>query len=262
MVEPDQVDLESEYDRIIFEIQICEKCQKYKEMNHKVVEALKDKKELYENNIERKKKLIEYFSLSNKFYISNILSTINSMDSLGSIKEGDKNLEISIKEFKSIKKKELKSISEEIISNIKYLIQFNEEDKLIYFFLMKMEADYKRKIAYGYYEKDSNERNELCLEIDTIYEEAKKIAENFLGEKKYNYEYLSLILNKCVFHYETGSVAKACDIAKSTILLVKKEKERLNYKDKDLIRNNESILNLLNENLDLWNFDKEEKSES
>ena len=263
MDEQVEVSQEAEYDRITFEIQIYEKCQKYKEMNRNVVEVLKNQKALYENNKDRKKKLIELFSVSNKFLVSNILSTIHSMDSLGSIKEGDENLELSIKEFKNIKKNELKIISDEIITNIKNLIQF-EEDKLTYFFLLKMEADYKRKIAFGYYEKDSQDRNDLCEDIEKIYEEAKKIAENLLGERRYNYEYLSLILNKCVFHYEMGeaNITKAYDLAKMTIASIKKEKERFDLKEKDFIRNNESILNLLNENLDLWCFDKDEKLES
>lgn len=155
-------------------------------------------------------------------------------------------------EYKQKVEKELEDLCEKIIKNIDDNLLSKASDEESKVFYHKMKADYYRYIA----ENIEAERKKAFADKSlSSYESAMQCAENL---EITNPIRLGLALNFSVFYYEViGDQEKACNIAKETI---SKASEPLGTVDPDdeEFRDSISIINLLQENLNMWNSENDQ----
>ena len=144
-----------------------------------------------------------------------------------------------------------KKIEEELVQICEDIIQLiidhslkkaaKEEAKAFY---LKMIGDYYRYIA----EAVSGDKLEaVAADAEKYYQEATDLANKELHPR--NPIRLGLALNYSVFFYEVkNNSAKACELAR----FAREEAEKLSKSDEGDVRDTESILGLLKENLTLW----------
>jgi len=151
-----------------------------------------------------------------------------------------------IVEYKKKIEKELEELCEKIIKNIDTSLLTRATDDESKVFYHKMKADYYRYIA----ENIEPERKKTFADKSLgSYEEAMNTANNLDITNPIR---LGLALNFSVFYYEViGDQDKACNIAKETITKANEPLSNVDADDeehKDAI----SIINLLQENLNMW----------
>ena len=130
------------------------------------------------------------------------------------------------------------------------ILSTNADDEARSFFL-KMVGDYYRYIAESAQGDKLKQVSEKAL---ASYQTASEAA-NKLGPC--NPIRLGLALNFSVFHYEVMSnSAKACELAEHAL---KEAQSKASEVDEDTFRDARSILELLQENLSLWNEDTDKK---
>ncbi len=115
------------------------------------------------------------------------------------------------------------------------------------FFYHKMKGDYYRYIAENVDGDTKKKYSDLGL---SAYNAALDVA-NSIDYK--NPIKLGLALNLSVFYYKVGDKEQTCKLAQET-------KEALNGVDEeeDEVKDAMSIVNLLQENLSMWNFEADE----
>jgi exonuclease VII small subunit len=112
-----------------------------------------------------------------------------------------------------------------------------------------MKADYFRYIAEN---MDAEGKKEYAENSKKSYEEAMEIAKELNIANPIR---LGLALNFSVFYYEVlNSQSTACDIAKETLDLARKELANVDEDDEEH-KDAFSIINLLQENLNMWNME-------
>jgi len=154
-----------------------------------------------------------------------------------------------ILEYKKRIEKELEELCEKIIKNIDDCLLTRATDDESRVFYHKMKADYYRYIAENIEAERKKSFGDKSL---ASYDEAMNIANNL---EITNPIRLGLALNFSVFYYEViGDQEKACMIAKETI---SKANEPLSNVDADDEEHKDaiSIINLLQENLNMWTGD-------
>jgi 14-3-3 protein epsilon len=154
-----------------------------------------------------------------------------------------------ILEYKKRIEKELEELCEKIIKNIDDCLLTRATDDESRVFYHKMKADYYRYIAENIEAERKKSFGDKSL---ASYDEAMNIADNL---EITNPIRLGLALNFSVFYYEViGDQEKACMIAKETI---SKANEPLSNVDADDEEHKDaiSIINLLQENLNMWTGD-------
>jgi len=160
----------------------------------------------------------------------------------------------NIREVKGNLEKELNRICDEIQNIVdKYLLP-NASDSENKVFYMKLKGDYYR---YKCEFVNDNDFNDVCDKAEKVYKDAYEIANKDLPIT--NSTRLGLALNYSVFYYEIkGLKEEACSIAKNAFdesmkLLDDLEKSKAKY---TLL-----IIQLLKENLILWNNEMNEEEE-
>ena len=161
----------------------------------------------------------------------------------------------NIREIKSIIEKELNKICDEIQTVIdKYLLP-NASDSETKVFFLKLKADYYRYKCEFVKNKDFDDS---CNKAEKVYKEAYEIANKEIPIT--NSTRLGLALNYSVFYYEIkGLREEACNIAKNAFdesMKVLDDLEKSKAKDTLL------IIQLLKENLILWNNEMNEEEEN
>ena len=155
-----------------------------------------------------------------------------------------------INEYKESLLTDLKSTCEYICLFIEtYLLPFSVDDGAKTFYLKSI-GDYYRYIAENI---DSEKKNVYAEKSLSYYNKARESSSNILILDPVR---LGLALNMSVFYYEIlNNHETACHIAKETLDLVKYDLENLeeNHEDNIDIFN---IVNMLQENLNMWNFDE------
>ena len=159
-----------------------------------------------------------------------------------------------------VKMKEI--IEKEIIEHCKDILKLlqeklipNPEKEEAEIFFLKMKGDYYR---YMVEIRDSGEEHkELVDRSDEAYKKAQEIAINTL--KPTNPIRLGLALNYSVFFYEVKKDSKnACDMAKTAFDDAIGELDQV---DEQVYKDSTLIMQLLRDNLTLWNSEMEENQD-
>lgn len=164
-----------------------------------------------------------------------------------------------LKEYKAKIEKELDTICNEIIGFLdsKLLpavknMKGDEKEKIQNeVFFLKMKADYFRYIA-----EYSGEANKTAADQSgEIYAKALELAESHLETT--DPIRLGLSLNASVFFYEVlNDSRRACDLAKKTF---DKAIENIEAIDENNYKDSTTIMQLIRDNMNLWNAELEEK---
>ena len=154
-------------------------------------------------------------------------------------------------EYKNRIENELANLCQKIIKNIDtYLIPRATEAEAKVFY-HKMKADYYRYIAENV---DGESKKSYAEQSLKSYDEATEAAKSLSISNPIR---LGLALNFSVFYYEVLSNQEfACQIAKETLDLARKELANID-EDDDEHKDAFSIINLLQENLNMWTVDAE-----
>jgi len=151
-----------------------------------------------------------------------------------------------IVEYKSKVEKELEELCERIIKTIDDSLLSNAADDESKVFYHKMKADYYRYIAENIVAERKKSFADKSL---ASYDSAMTVAENLDITNPIR---LGLALNFSVFYYEViGDQEKACNIAKETIAKASEPLGNVDADD-DEHKDSISIINLLQENLNMW----------
>ncbi|KAJ3615557.1 hypothetical protein Zmor_016324 [Zophobas morio] len=157
-----------------------------------------------------------------------------------------------ITEYMNKIEKEIKDIVDEVIEVTQHLITKcgTSEGKV---FFLKMQGDYYRYLAES---KSGQERQEASDNSKQQYQEALEIAKKDL--EPMNSILLGLILNYSVYYYEiVENKEMACQLAQSAHdeALNQPQQEDSGTKDSAL------ILQLIKDNLNLWQSDQKEEED-
>ncbi|XP_077383058.1 14-3-3-like protein [Festucalex cinctus] len=163
--------------------------------------------------------------------------------------EGDRNRELA-KDYQEKIEAELKGICEDVLDLLKVCLIPKASLPESKVFFLKMKGDYHRyqaEVATG------DDKQDIIKESEQAYQEAFETSKAHMPPT--NPIRLGLALNFSVFYYEIqNSPEKACQLAKKAFDDAIAELETLNddsYKDSTL------IMQLLRDNLTLWNADNQ-----
>ena len=159
-----------------------------------------------------------------------------------------------VKDYKKKVEAEIEKICEDVVKIIDSTLQpkaAKAEGKVFY---MKMKGDYYRYFA----ECTSGDKlKEVSEKAKAAYEEASKLAEELPSTDSTK---LGLALNFSVFHYEIlNAPADAIKLAKTSFDAAVSQLEGL---DDDQYKDSASILQLLRDNLTLWQNENSNENES
>ena len=164
-----------------------------------------------------------------------------------------KNVQL-VKDYKKKVEAEIEKICDEVVQIIDTSLlpkAVKQEGKVFY---MKMKGDYYRYFA----ECTSGDKlKDITAKAKAAYEEANKMAEELPSTDSTK---LGLALNYSVFHYEIlNSPADAIKLAKTSFDSAVSQLEGL---DDDQYKDSASILQLLRDNLTLWQNENNNENES
>ena len=237
----------TENEKEIYLAMLAEQCERYKDMIEILENLINIKKE--EMNLDEK----NLISIAYKNYISEIRSAISiiiTYENEEISKENSPYLEY-IKEYKENVIKELEIECVKICNSIQNIIMPKLETKDKKVFFGKLKGDYYRYIAENTEGEIKKKYSELSL---------KTYNESLIEANDLNYKIsnkLGLLLNLSVFYYEVNfDFNEALNLAKDTL---NKGKNALNGVDEDNeeFKDSISILNLLNDNIKLWEMENE-----
>jgi 14-3-3 protein epsilon len=236
------------YEKQVYLAMLAEQCSRFEDMMEFLEEMVKSKKEDLSSD-ER-----NLLSIAYKNTISlrrQAIRTLSAYEQKEKKKEDSVYLPYII-EYKKKLENELETLSLKIIGTIdQYLIQkaTDHEAKVFYH---KMKADYYRYVAENV-EGDSKKTyaDKSMQSYTEAMEQAKELAIT-------NPIRLGLALNFSVFYYEVfNNQETACQVAKETLDLARKELNGVDEEENESYRDAFSIINLLQENLNMWTMENE-----
>lgn len=236
------------YEKQVYLAMLAEQCSRFEDMTEFLEQMVVNKKEDLSSD-ER-----NLLSIAYKNTISLRRQAVRTLLAY-ELKEKKKEESVYLPYIIEYKKRievELTNLCEKIIKNIDdYLIPRATEAEAKVFY-HKMKADYYRYIA----ENVEGENKQKYAQSSLASYEAATAAAGSLSIS--NPIRLGLALNFSVFYYEVlGSQDTACTIAKEILELAKKELGNLDDDDNDEHKDALSIINLLQENLNMWTVDAE-----
>jgi len=231
---------------IVFEAKLAEQCERYDEMKENMKEVVKAKKCL-------SKEERNLLSVAYKNVVGARRASWRVLHSFSKSKEEgfDKQREL-VDEYRKQVEAEIDVICEEILSLLKDILLKNcETDVEATVFYLKMMGDYLRYLAEV---TEHEKREQTAQRACDAYNEAQSAS---AGLAPTNPIRLGLALNFSVFYYEIMSMKPlACKLAKEAFDLAVTELDYLDgagYKDATL------IMQLLRDNLTLWNTEADEE---
>ena len=236
------------YEKQVYLAMLAEQCSRYEDMMTFTEDMVKVKTEDL-NSDER-----NLLSIAYKNCISlrrQAIRTLLAYEKKEAKKTDSPYLEF-IKEYKAKVLKELEDLCNKIIASINVSLLSKAKDAEAKVFYHKMKADYYRYIAENV-DGDSKKR---YADLGTASYNAAMEAAKELEYK--NPLKVGLALNLSVFYYDVlSNPTEACKIAKEAL---DKTKEALNGADEEdeEYKDAFSIVNLLEENLNMWNMENEE----
>jgi 14-3-3 protein epsilon len=230
------------YEKQVYLAMLAEQCSRFEDMMEFLEEMVKGKKEDLTSD-ER-----NLLSIAYKNTISLRRQAIRTLMAYElKEKKRDESLYLPyIVEYKNKVEKELENLCLKIIGNINTHLIPKASDSEAKVFYHKMKADYYRYIAENV---DGDAKEKYSNLSNKSYEEATASAKELNISNPIR---LGLALNYSVFYYEVfNDHAKACDIARETLDLAKKELAGVDEEDEEY-KDAYSIINLLQENLSMW----------
>jgi 14-3-3 protein epsilon len=235
------------YEKQVYLAMLAEQCSRFEDMMEFLEEMVKGKKDDLSSD-ER-----NLLSIAYKNTISlrrQALRTLLAYEMKERKKEDSPYLAY-ILEYKKKIEKELATLCQKIINNIDNHLLPKAAEAEAKVFYHKMKADYFRYIAEN---MEPSEKKEYADHSMESYKQAMDIAG---GLPIHNPIRLGLALNFSVFYYEVfNNQATACQIAKETLDLAKKELANVDEDDEEH-KDAFSIINLLQENLNMWTIEAE-----
>jgi hypothetical protein len=237
-----------ENEKKIYLAMLSEQCERYTDMIRYLEELITIKKE--ELNFDER----NLISIAYKNYISEIRNAIRVIMAYENKEStrGDSPYLPFIIEYKDKIRQELEKECLNICFKIEKLIMPKLTSKETKVFFGKMKGDYYRYIAENTEGDVKKKYSDLAL---NTYNETVAEANN-LNYK--NSEKLGLLLNLSVYYYEVASNPKeAFSLANETL---KKAKEALKGIDEDNeeYKDSISIVNLLHDNIEMWEMETQE----
>ena len=241
--------MSDKYEKQVYLAMLAEQCSRYEDMMAFLEEMVKSKSEDLSSD-ER-----NLLSIAYKNTISldrQAIRTLLAYESKEAKKAESPYLEY-IREYKQKVQKELEDLCNKICETIdtNLLPKANTDEAKVFYH--KMKGDYYRYIAENVDGETKKKYSDLGL---SAYNAALDAA-NSIDYK--NPIKLGLALNLSVFYYEVvGNKEEACKLAQETL---DKSKEALNGadEDEDEVKDAMSIVNLLQENLSMWNSENDEE---
>jgi 14-3-3 protein epsilon len=233
------------YEKQVYLAMLAEQCSRFEDMMEFLEEMVKGKKEDLTSD-ER-----NLLSIAYKNTISLRRQAIRTLMAYElKEKKREESLYLPyIVEYKNKVEKELEALCIKIISNIDTYLIPKASDGEAKVFYHKMKADYYRYIAENV---DGEAKTKYSNLSNKSYEEATASAKELNISNPIR---LGLALNYSVFYYEVfNDHSKACDIARETLDLAKKELAGVDEDDEEY-KDAYSIINLLQENLSMWTPD-------
>jgi 14-3-3 protein epsilon len=233
------------YEKQVYLAMLAEQCSRFEDMMEFLEEMVKGKKEDLTSD-ER-----NLLSIAYKNTISLRRQAIRTLMAYElKEKKREESLYLPyIVEYKNKVEKELEALCLKIIGNIDAHLLPKAADSEAKVFYHKMKADYFRYIAENV---DGEAKAKYSNLSNKSYEEATASAKELAISNPIR---LGLALNYSVFYYEVfNDHAKACDIARETLDLAKKELAGVDEDDEEY-KDAYSIINLLQENLSMWTPD-------
>ena len=191
-----------------------------------------------------------------KNIISNKRSSMRLLNGMERKEEKKNSSQIeNIREVKSNIRKELNQICDQIQQIIDKHLLPNAKDSEMKVFLLKLKGDYYRYKAE--FDPDK-EFEDTCSKAEKVYKEAYEIANKDMPIT--SSIRLGLALNYSVFYYEIrGLKEEACNIAKTAF---DESMKVLDDLEKSKAKETLLIIQLLKENLILWNNEMNEEEEN
>jgi 14-3-3 protein epsilon len=235
------------YEKQVYLAMLAEQCSRFEDMMEFLEEMVKGKKEDLSSD-ER-----NLLSIAYKNTISlrrQAIKTLLAYEMKEKKREGSLYLSF-IQEYKNKVEKELENLSLKIIKTIDDHLMIKANDAEAKVFYHKMKADYYRYIAENMEGESKSKYSDLS---DKSYKQATDSA---IDLSSLNPIRLGLALNYSVFYYEVyNDHSTACSIAKETLELTRKELTNIDEDDEEY-KDAFSIINLLQENLNMWTSEDE-----
>ncbi len=239
---------DANYEKLISLARITEQAERHEETIKYMEEIVKNKKEdltIEERNI---------LSSAYKNCVSARRSAWRSIYGI-EVKEktnGSKFLYL-VTDLKSVLEKELNDLCNRMIKLIDEHLLKNATENEPKVFYLKMKGDYYRYLA----EILTDEKNkEVANNSMNSYKQANELAEKLACTNPIK---LGLALNFSVFYYEVMNDAKtACTIATEAFDVAIHQLEKI---EDEQYKDSTTILQLLKENIDMWNADLQEQED-
>jgi 14-3-3 protein epsilon len=235
------------YEKQVYLAMLAEQCSRYEDMTEFLEEMVRGKKEDLSSD-ER-----NLLSIAYKNSISlrrQALRTLQAYEMKEKKKESSSYLAYIV-EYKAKIEKELENLCQKIISNIDTYLLPRGNDVEAKVFYHKMKADYYRYVAENVEGESKTTFSESSMKS---YSDASEAAKELAITNPIR---LGLALNFSVFYYEVyNNQERACEIAKETLDEARKALTNVDEDDEEH-KDTFSILNLLQENLGMWNAENE-----
>ena len=237
----------SKYEKNVYLAMLAEQCNRFEEM----VQFLEDMLKGREKDLSSDER-----NLLSIAYKNSVSSRRTAIRTIVAYETKEKKKETSnflpfIQEYRKKVEDELTKQCKNILTTIDSVLLKKAEDDEAKVFYIKMKGDYNRYMA-EYAEGDF--KKQVSDDALAAYKEATEKAKTL---PVLNPIALGLALNFSVFYYEVVSNRdEACKLAKETL---DKSKEALQGVDEeeDEVKDAMSIVNLLQENLEVWNAEAE-----
>lgn len=236
------------YEKQVYLAMLAEQCSRYEDMM-KFLEEMVNIKQDDLNSDER-----NLLSIAYKNTISirrQAIRTLLAYENKEAKKSESPYLEY-IREYKVKVLKELEDLCNKINASIDSSLLPKSKDTEAKVFYHKMKGDYFRYIAENLDGENKKKYSGLGLQS---YQTAMEVGKE-LDYK--NPVKLGLTLNLSVFYYEVlANPTEACKIAKETLTQAKEVLSGVDEEDEEY-KDSISIVNLLEENLNMWNMENDE----
>lgn len=239
--------MSEKYEKNVYLAMLAEQCNRFEDMMEFLEDMVKSKKEDLSSD-ER-----NLLSIAYKNTVSQRRQAVRTLLAY-EIKEKKKPeshyLEYII-EYKKRVEAELAQFCQRVVNDIDNYLLPKATDAEAQVFYYKMKGDYYRYIAENVEGEEKDKNGEYSL---NAYSQATELAKslNYANPIK-----LGLALNYSVFYYEVkNNQEAACNIARETLDLARKEVADKN-EDEDEYKDAFSIINLLQENLNMWTIENE-----
>lgn len=235
------------YEKNVYLAMLAEQCSRFEDMTEFLEEMVKNKKEDLTSD---ERNLLSIAYKNNISLRRTAIRTLMAYELKEKKKENSPYLAFIV-EYKTKVEKELIELCERIVHNINEYLLKKATDVEAKIFYNKMIGDYFRYIAENLEDEKKDNYAQKSLEA---YEKAFADASSLSITNPIR---LGLALNFSVFYYEVlNKQDKACSIAKETLEVAKQELANVD-EEEDEYKDAFSIINLLQENLNMWSIEIE-----